>query len=273
MSKQQYHTWLEVAFEHGYFPNGELPMKRLVPAASTRQLLERQGMLFRAVNTGFAVLVDQRFEQDAALFYEHAGVISLNFLFDPLDPYFLNFTELKSKQASRHVFAPKSGKQSDPIELVLQDAADAAFSEPAFGMVSLPLSLLKKSGTGLKFCLHFNVLQAQWRYVVVNRNGLDLNQPAITDNAGFFFQEPKPVKLSNGQSALSFDSGKEDFPFRQRAEKHFQLKRHVDREKNTEGFANGEVLIAHLPNPSVQQLGIERKGKKSRYYSEIYVYL
>jgi hypothetical protein len=258
----RYYRLLALDVTHEFIGHAAVPGLRYVPTAETAALMEREGLLWRALPTGVELWQESREEIASAELWQlsldvHTGDGALMF-----------YTEWP--QAAYLAVTPGAQGAVKVLRAVAQRAGASAAGALWIDLALQPLMAAQAADDAAQ-----EVAVQPWRFALQSRKvhwkyffsgGLAAKKLSIIDldasdsEPGLAFEASPLAATANGTAYLSAAP----VPMQSIPQQRLQLR---------EAGVAGKVLIRRLPNASVDKLGKERgPNGQSMIVAEIYVH-
>lgn len=279
--------------EHGYNLNGACPCLDFQPAANTRAVFDKAGLLYRKTSDGIEIFYDQSCLDALQMFAQDSQeALSFDFKVYSTDPEFRGYTEpFPGIDGEILYFDNRAAKGSGTNFL---NAADVVSTQDfkstnaddikallnARDHLLPPVFVLRIFAETTKgallqqwldpeptvYALRFASRQRYWKYYLlgrmVNNNGSSAGYYVDDPERKIEFESTGEETLSGRKLAYTFRS-KQQIPLTENYQYRFQLKRKGQ---------NGEtVVIPSLPVASVRQVGKDTVAEQDATVSEIYI--
>ncbi|MCW3072048.1 MAG: hypothetical protein JWO44_1938 [Bacteroidetes bacterium] len=272
MSRESYRIVFSVDVSHSYFEGGICSCLQFNPDELTAALLKRFGFIVRSRTSGFDLYSNTAGSLAALFNYMKEVSAQDHFDFQLLNSNgeFYHFTELPADWVGQLVYDSHSGEPLSNGNIQLPAALSAQAALPEFGSLVIRFDdLLKLNDQPACFRIGFNARATQWQYYIINRSGVQLENPAISGKANIAFEGPENVLIPDGQKALLFSSGSL-LPLSELPNYKFDLVNNPSAEQTKKTSA--KVIIKGLPNADPKRTGIAA-AMKNQVSSPIYIYL
>jgi hypothetical protein len=277
-----------VKVEHAFFADGVCKGLRLLPTASTSDLLSRARCLVRPTPGGVIVACDTAAKQILRDQCRDADdALRVEFLARAPDDQFANYTDRAPAEGASLLHFDSDGATLDPVTSRWRLAATSRANQPprqdhesmraamtpsqrlpapAFS-VSIAVAAADVDAidqAGKTYCCALAARTTIWKYYLLGDWTALAEELQIVDLGQHVLFETAVVEpLSNGQSAWVVRS-KSRIPLQYRSDQRFQL-----RQRNG---GSDKVLVKRLPVPSSSGLSRESLAGVPTLVSEIYVH-
>ena len=268
-------TLFQLRLLHDYYQHHIWQDCDILPDPATQHLIRRFQLQTIMNNGEFGLYSWQAGSRQNFLNYmiQQLGNQPLVFWLQAEPAHFYQVTEVPWDWAGQLSFRSNSLSSSTvPAELQAHFSRRTLYPADILGVVQIyPQNLLSSGEDSMRYCIKFQARQLHWQYYVVNRSRVILQDPIIKNHNGIEFEPPEAIHLPDGQEALLFSSGQQQFALEQRPSVKLNLVNRLRSQFTAKTIEN--CLIKGLPTPRNDQLK-NKKGKGKRYvYSEMYVYL
>ena len=270
-----------ITFLHSYFTSNVLDGCQLQTDKNTQEMVNRFRLTTKMVDGTFSLYVDAGLDVVKTVQYLYAMLGDQPFIFYLVyraDEFFaitdvplgwVGQLELSSKDILQ--------KKSEDVSLTmsLRLSPRSIFKDNVIGVVKIyPEDLLTVSTTeNIHYCVSFSARKAQWIYYVINRSQIKLKNPVITDQKNTKFIGPEEMVLSNGESALCFNSGDQLFAMKNNPGERFNLVDRLTPLMQADSRVVEHCLIKGLPTPKDDQMNIKKVDGSQHAFFAMHVYL
>ena len=298
-----------VDLRHNYYCNGVMHGMSLVPDDNTQQFFKRYHLIShqqhgvysvyyngRTSYRQFMLHLDRLMDQTALRFILVSAItnfylmsdLPINWLGD-LDfsshEQDLSYGERNSEGAVERDFERNVEKDVDKsvekkhelVQLKMRLKERSLTQSRQVGRLAIyPDSLMNKPTTSSHFCIQLKSRKTHWHYLVINRSGITLNNPKVTNQKGIEFETAGLELLPTGEQVMVFRSGDHTFELQQKYQNIFHL---VNQDQfddvfiDTTNKVNEKVLFSALPVPSTDMINVNKTSGEDYIYSQMYVYL
>ncbi len=244
---RKYLTYIEFKITHGYYPNGLSNSFNFVPDATTRNFLNRYKCKIVQSQNGFSLLVPENINLTSLAL--NLSLEELLFLIHCGNPGLVSISDIAPNwSGSINLIGTNNG------EINLDLVNNSTPPNGCIGYLKLPI---KKQN----YSFHLKARSTIWKYYVINRSSIDIEEVEISSRDGFKFSGPSKTTITTGETAWVFDSGNTHLPMQQQPTTQYQLK------------IKNKVVRKDLPYPDPQNLEIESQGSTNHVFSTMYVYV
>lgn len=268
----------QIRVAHGYFSSGVFESCSVSADADTQRLIDRYRLLAGMSNGVFEVYAS--FRDGTAAFVRYLNELmdgeALRFLLTGDEAQFAYITDLPLDWVGQVKLSSKSGSSdnSGGIRLSQELSERIVERDGVLGVISIYPDDLQASGAAdVCYLVDFTARSLYWKYYLVNRSNVRLQNPAICNRKQVRFDGPAPVLLPTGEAALRFVSGEMQFPLQQVPDVAFDLIDSFVPPLQTDGKTVERCVIKGLPTPEPGQFGAALVDGKPYVFSEMYVYL
>lgn len=274
----------QVKLFHPYYASGVFEDCQLIADAGTEYVIARYQLLTRRTQGAFGLYTSSQGGAAGFVKYllDYSGNAPLRFWLACNSEKFVFITDLPLDWVGLMELSSQSGvarADGNEINITLTPTMSPKMTgkEGLIGEISIyPSDLLSLFATGAKsigYVAHFQVRALHWIYYVINRSQTRLNDPAVCDRAGVYFDGPIATTLPGGEKALEFNSGKMQFALQQVPAVIFDLVDRTMPSLQSDGQAVENCLMTGLPAPKGDQLGARQGGENPYVFGAMYVYL
>ena len=268
----QFNSIFSIQVFHEYFEKGSCNCLVFQPNRSTANLMNRYAFKINQNRNGFQFYSSTSKSITAYLNYIEANTQQDFFEFDitSTDSNFTVFTALPTNWIGQFVYT-SSNVHNENEKLILKADSSPNSTPNSIGSVKIHfqdlIALLNKT-IECSYTITFESRATQWRYYIINKSEIQLNNPVIVSKTPIAFEEVTTVTLQNGNKALLFSSGENLMKMSEIAKYKFDL---VDKSNTTN--QTGKIIFKGLPNPSPKKIGLEEEDGKKIVTSPMYVYI
>ncbi len=268
-------TLFRLRLLHDYYQHHIWQDCGLLPDPASQQLIQRF-RLHTVMNNGeFCLYSWQIGSRQAFLHYLVQQLDNQPFAFwlQAEPAYFFHITNVPWNWTGQITFSSNDLTGSTSLaELQPHFSPKTLYVANILGVVHIyPQDLLRSGEEIARYSIKFQARQLHWRYYVVNRSHILLQNPVIKNHTGIEFEPPEACILPDGQDALLFSSGQQQFALEQRPSVKLNLVNCFNSQFTAKPIEN--CLIKGLPTPRNDQLKNKDVNGKHYVYSEMYVYL
>lgn len=268
----QYKIIFSIQVFHEYFEKGICSCIAIQPNKATAKNINRYGFKINWNGNTFEFYSNLYQNISDYLNYIQANSKRDCFEFDltSSDSNFTLFTELPTNWANQFIYT-SSNTVYENQKLVLTAASIPSTNSAIIGSVKIyfkDIIALLSTNNECNYTIKYESRATQWRYYIINKSEIPLNNPEIVSKIPVDFEQAITVTLQNGNRALLFSSGKNLMKMSEIAKYQFDL---VDR--STMSNQKGKTIFKGLPNPSPKNISIEEENKEKIVTSSMYVYI
>ncbi|WP_445455539.1 hypothetical protein [Flavobacterium sp. HNIBRBA15423] len=268
----QFNIVFSIQVFHEYFEKGICNCLVFQPNRNTANLINRYGFKINKNENGFHFYSNTTKDITTYLTYIEANTQQNFFEFDitATDSNFTVFTELPTNWIGQFVYT-SSNVGNENEKLVLTADSSSSASSVSIGSLKIYfrdlIALINKT-TECNYAITFESRATQWRYYIINKSEVSLNNPEIVSKNPIHFEQAVTVTVQNGRKALLFSSGENFMKMSKIAKYKFDL---VDKSNTTN--QTGKIIFKGLPNPSPKNINLEEENGKKIVTSPMYVYI
>ena len=265
---------------HTYFEGDICTCLQLRPTAATADVMARYQLKMNDRINGFEFYSGSIASLSESLQHIQRTTGLSCFEFDLInnDMAFYCFTALPMNRTVQLLYDSASVTSiPESKTLLLTETIEAVDSTAIAGKLKVRFAdLIKYTGDlqTVNFEISYTARETQWKYYVVNRNALDLNNPAIRGKSDINFRNEGIVTIETGEKALLFSSGDQLLALSKFPKYKFDL---VNLLKPPTGQPEkrtaSKVIIKGLPDPDPSQIQAAFINAKTQVSSPIYIYV
>lgn len=262
--------------EHDYFEEGITYPVQFSLEKKSKEICRKYGIQIRFIQNGAELYADPKGTLSELLQYIGSITSEQSFRFElhSSDDRFRMYTDFPLVTLGRMEFSSHQVSETAPdcYDLLKMDLKEGEFNE--FAGVELFFDDLLNSAQPVNYQIRLQARETQWKYFIINKSQLDLDQPAVVGKSDVEFDGPSSVRLENGQEAMLFSSGSRYLKLSQRPKYQFSL---VNNLKGNGRMANSRPtqkrLFKSLPSPNPERIEINHENGTQLVSSLMYVYV
>ncbi|MDR7211082.1 hypothetical protein [Flavobacterium piscis] len=268
----QFNIIFSVQVFHEYFEKGICNCLVFQPNRNTTNLINRYGFKINQNENGFHFYSNTPKDITTYLTYIETNSQQNFFEFDitTTDSNFTVFTELPTNWIGQFVYT-SSNVLKENEKLALKTDYSSSANSVIIGSLKIYfrdlIGLINKI-TECNYAITFESRATQWRYYIINKSDVSLNNPEIISKNPIAFEQAITVTVQNGRKALLFSSGENFMKMSKVAKYKFDL---VDKSNTTN--QTRKIIFKGLPNPGPNNIGLEEENKEKIVTSSMYVYI
>lgn len=265
---------------HSYFERDICSCIQFIPDKDTTGLFKRFGFITRSRINGFG-LYSNTSRPLQELFGYMASATGISFFdFDMITgPDFNLITEVSPDWNGQYSFDSSDNANRVEAGVTRLHAVLSEFNDgsPAGKLRIHYNDIIPHTGQAdhAQFSIRFQARATQWKYYVINKSAIKLNDPVIKERTGIALQRPENVTTQDGQQALLFSSGDQLLALSDKPRLKFDLftGSTAGDKRSSQKQAAAKVIFKGLPCPDpsrIESCVIEGKKQLS---SPMYVYI
>lgn len=275
MMARKFHKLFALQVSHSYFEDGLCNWLAFVPAEDTRRLIAR--LRLKMVSDGSRMELYAGAESAASLLAYSARVFGqqcFEFRIRSLRSNFCLVTDLPMDWMGQMNYSSREAESRDQESIGLkQILSEEPRDNLDLGTITIFFDTLLDTEKPPLFEIRLAARATQWRYYVINRSPLNLDNPVIRSKDNLVFDGPEPVTMQTGERALLFSSGNTFLPLAQRPKYKMDLISSRKPRQTEDKRQQEKVIVSGLPAPDVSGLGTICIGEEKQVISPVYVYL
>lgn len=268
----QYNIVFSIQVFHEYFEKGTCKCVEIQPNKATANTINRYGFKINRNENAFEFYSNVPKNISDYLNYIQANSEQDCFEFDltSSDSNFTLYTELPTNWTNSFIYT-SSNTVYENQKIVLTAASIPNSGSVSIGSVKIyfkDIIALISTNNECNYAIKYESRATQWRYYIINKSEILLNNPEIVSKIPVVFEQAITVTLQNGNRALLFSSGENFMKMSEIPKYKFDL---VD--KSTISNQKGKTIFKGLPNPRPNNIGLEEENKEKIVTSSMYVYI
>lgn len=272
MMNSNFNIVFSIQVFHEYFEKGICNCIVFEPNKTTANSINRYGFKINRNGNAFEFYSNVPKNISDYLNYIQANSEQDCFEFDLIssDSNFTLYTELPTNWTNNFIYT-SSNTVYENQKIVLTAASIPNSSSVSIGSVKIyfkDLIALISTNNECNYAIKYESRATQWRYYIINKSEIPLNNPEIVSKIPVDFEQAITVILQNGNRALLFSSGENFMKMSEIPKYKFDL---VD--KSTISNQKGKTIFKGLPNPRPNNIGLEEENKEKIVTSSMYVYI
>lgn len=268
-----------VTILHSYFEGGICNCLEFMPTAATADLMHRYRFTMDEKVNGFALYTTSVVPLRDSLTYIQAASGDDRFEFELLNnnPAFYCFTALPMNWVGQLLYDSAQVTVSPEGTLVLQEILSSPETTFIAGKMSIRFSdLLDRAmrGQPAAFEISYTARATQWRYYVVNRNAVPMENAMVKGRNSITFTNGGKVKTAAGEEAVVYSSDSL-IPLSRNPKYIFDLVNQPlpAENKGTSANSSPRIIFKGLPNPDPAMMAEAEINNKIQVSSPIYIYV
>ena len=217
-----YQSLFSLTTNHSYFSDKICKGIIFNPTEETKRFMVHFGLISKFTNNSFTIFADTTIDLNQKINWENINkgtFLQFNITFT--DSNFFLYTDLKANQYGYATYSANSNLNIKRDEITELTALPNATNNCVQISLSSLLEAAEKKCES-KFEINFFARSTQWRYFLINKSNIDINDLAIRNKA-IAFTGPVEVILEYGEKALLFSSGDSLIPLTEKPNLQFSL--------------------------------------------------
>ncbi len=275
-----YKQIFEVSALHSYFKDNVCRCLEFVPSDSTTKMMQRFGFILRNQIGGFGLYCCTKDSLNNYLNYieKVSNENSFNFNVYSNESYFNIITDLPTNWIGTISYNSEN-KTNTLSKGVLELKEDLSDNENTDTLVQLRINFKEivkysQQNSFAEFEIKFKARATQWKYYIINRNSVKLDNPKISSKTDLSFEGPAVTTIATGEEALLFTSGNHLIPLTEFPKYKFNLINEIIKDENSQkNRTSPKVILNGLPNPTPERIGFEVDPETKLVSSPMYIYI
>ncbi|WP_353778488.1 hypothetical protein [Winogradskyella sp. 3972H.M.0a.05] len=270
MSSTNFKLVFRVDFFHSYYQDDHFRGLNFKASGGTNQLMSRYNFKIIVTATGFDFYANtQQSLKDFLNYINQATEVDhFHFTVTTIDTVFYSFTDLPIDWNGQIQYESNSIMNDNELKGTMGDDVTTE------GFASLKIyfddivAATGENNIGPKYKVVFNARKTQWRYYVINRSNINLENVKVVDqNSEIKFEAIGESTIPNGEKALMFSSGNTFLPLSEVSKYKFDLVL-----PKGDRILSKQIIFSGLPSPNASNLMVDKVNNENIVISPMYVY-